>query len=179
MQPSDQDVLHADRHLSLDGIGDFGPNLRAARDDRLAEPSITVHEIEHGGRLAAVIRNQVAGRRLGRAARPRGLDEHLELGGFPTGQRLPVRGDARRERTTVQLVQARGDAIHHVPRHHPIRRQLAAGDRDETMRAFEHAMLARHLRRIGVILAQQGTQPHPRRHNVIRAEVRIGKRRVG
>src|SRR6266545_6582058 len=142
MQSPDQDVLHADRYLPLDRVRDFGPNLRAAPRDRFAEWALAVHEIEHGGRLAAVVGDEVASRRFGRAARPRGFDEHLELGRLSAGQRLPIRRGARRERTTIELVQARGDAIYDIPRHHAIRRQLAAGDRDETVRALQHAMLA-------------------------------------
>ena len=120
----------------------------------------------------------MVGRRLGRAARPRRFDEHVELGGLPSRQRLPIRRGAGRDRTAVELMQTRGDAIHDVPRHHAIRRQLPAGDRDEAMRAFEHSMFARHLRRIRMVFAKQRPQPHPCRDDVIRAQMRVRKRGV-
>ena len=53
--------------------------------------------------------------------------------------------DVDPERTAVELVQARGDAIHDIARHHAVGRQLPTGDRDQALRAFEHPMLARHL----------------------------------
>src|SRR5881409_1527345 len=145
MQAAEQDVLHADRQLPLDRVANLGPYLGAARDDRLTEPAIAVDEIEHRGRLAAVIRDQVARGRLGRRARPRRFDEHLELSRLTSWQWLPIGGRARREWAAVELVQARGDAIDDILRHHAVRRQLPTGDRDQAMRAFEHPMLTRHL----------------------------------
>src|SRR5216110_40104 len=145
MQAPDQHVLHSDRHFPFDRVGDFGPDLRAPREDRVAEPAIAVYEIEHRGRLAAVIRDQMTRGGLRGAARPRRFYQHLELGGFTAWQRQAVGGWTPRHRATVELVQALRDAIDDIPCHHAIRRELAAGDRDETLRAFEHLMLAGHL----------------------------------
>ena len=117
--------------------------------------------------------------RLSCAARTRCLDQHLQLGRLAAGERDSIGGGAARDGPAIELVQSPRDAIDDVPCHHAVRRQLAADDRDEAVRTFEHAMLARNLRGAAAILSQQWPQTDPGRAHVVRSQMRVGKGGVG
>src|SRR5260370_1841456 len=112
MEPADQDVGDSQRHLALQRVRHLRPELRSARDDRLAEAAVAVRPIPHSRGLTSVPADQVAGNGFAHAARRRGFHEPLQVGRLPARPGDPVPGPAGSTSPTVQRVQARGDPIH-------------------------------------------------------------------
>src|SRR6266566_8397630 len=86
MQSPDEHVLHPHCHLPLDGIGDLGPNLRTAGDERLAQRTVAIHIVEDRSRLTSIVRDEMAGCGLLSAARSGRLHEHFQLRRFTSRQ---------------------------------------------------------------------------------------------
>ena len=131
MRAADQYVGEPQRHLPLHRVHHLRLDLGAALQDRLPEPALFVDEVQHGGAFGAIARDEVLGGRLADTARQRRAHQHVDVGGLAAGQREPVGRRRGARPPAVELAEAGGDPIDHVPSHHPIRRQLAPGDRDQ------------------------------------------------
>jgi hypothetical protein len=78
----------------------------------------------------------------------------------------------------VHLVQAERYAVHDLLGHHPIGRELPAGDGDEPRRTLLDPVLAGHRRRTLAAAAQERPQPGPRRHDIIELKPRVREDRI-
>ena len=76
----------------------------------------------------------------------------------------------------VQIMEPGGHARRHVPPHDAVGRELAAGDRDQSGRAFDDTVLARDGRRRQIPSGgEQGTQSRPGRDDVRRRQAGLGE----
>ena len=131
------------------------------RRHRLEQCRVAVGQRQHLGEQRAVPPQQVLDPPRRQPGLPAELGDEVAHRGVAvsTDQRY-VLGDRRRQgATSVEPGEVAGGRVHGVRRHHPVGRELAAGDRDEARLRPGHRVLAGQLARVLALPGQQGSQP--------------------